>query len=187
MTATVYEIDPSLATPDDLRLDPKLAEEADLMYASSQSGPRSVLPCSLSYLPLSHFIPTDELAAFASRALPSANSRSRRDGIRVRQFSPEKRLGQVEYIFDVGNWSTAFESLPGKKYGTMLKILQYPFSKGSIHIPLQASPDRPTTSDDQPVIDPQYYVGEGGQVDFDIMTAAQKFGDKICHTHPSHR
>lgn len=89
----------------------------------------------------------------------------------------------MEYIFDVGNWSPHFKSVPGKKYGTLLQILQYPFSKGSIHIP-RSSSSGPTTSDDKLEIDPKYFTGEGGQIDFEVMVAAQKFADKICCTKP---
>ncbi|KAI9776437.1 MAG: hypothetical protein M1816_005319 [Peltula sp. TS41687] len=182
MTAMIYEILPSIITPDDLRVDAALAEAADIAYSTSQTGLRTILPCSLSYLPLSHFIPPNDLAAFASRATP-AGAGTLREHILTRQFSPDKRLGQVEYIFDVGNWSPYFKSVPGKKYGTLLQILQYPFSKGSIHIP-QTSSSGPTTTDDKPEIDPKYFAGEGGQIDFEVMVAAQKFADKICCTKP---
>jgi len=33
-----------------------------------------------------------------------------------------------------------------------------------------------------PIIDPQYYAGQGGDVDFTIMAAAQKFANRICST-----
>ena len=66
----------------------------------------------------------------------------------------------------------------------MMLMLQYPFSVGNIHIPASSPTNEPTTSDDKPVINPRYYEGPGGEVDFLTMAAAQKFGHKICETKP---
>jgi hypothetical protein len=68
VTATVYEIDPSIQTPEDLRSNATLAAEADKLYETTQSGPRTLLPCSISYVPFSHFTPPATLAALANRA-----------------------------------------------------------------------------------------------------------------------
>ena len=65
----------------------------------------------------------------------------------------------------------------GKKYATMLQILQYPFSVGSIHI----APDAPGG---RPIINPQYYVGEQGKVDLEIQELCAQFGQKIATTKP---
>lgn len=100
----------------------------------------------------------------------------------ARQFSAEKILGQMEFIFDGGNWSSSFKSTPGKKYGTMLQMLQYPFSKGSIHIPAKTGVE-PITARDKPVINPRYYEGDGS-IDFEIMKLGQEFGERICKTQP---
>lgn len=177
----IYEIDPTIIGPDDLRADPKLAELADLTYSSSQSGIRAMLPCSLSYVPVSHIMPLQDITDVLSKL--STTSGSKRDLVLVKQFSPDKKRGQIEYLFDVGNWSPYFKSVPGKKYGTMLTMLQLPFTKGSIHIPPRSSLG-PSRIDDKPIIDPQYYAGQGGDVDFTIMVAAQTFADRICSTAP---
>ena len=66
----------------------------------------------------------------------------------------------------------------------MMQMLQYPFSVGSIHLPPTAQDGKATTSDDKPIIDPCYYAGAGGQVDFLTMVAAQNFGHRICSTEP---
>lgn len=180
----VFEIDPSIMTNDDLRADPILAEAADRTYATSQSGPRTALPSSIAYLPCRHFIPSSELAALTSpEFLRSEPQTTLRDRILAQRLQSEEALGQIEYVFDVSNYSPYFTSLPQKKYGTMMQMLQYPFSKGSIHIPAMRD-GRATTSDDPPVIDPKYYAGPGGEVDFRMMAAALKFGDKICRTKP---
>lgn len=184
VTAMIYEINPSITTPEDLRTDPILAEAADRTYTTSQSGPRTILPSSIAYLPCRHIIPPSELSVLTSpEFLQSGTNATLRDRILSRRLQSEKALGQIEYIFDVTNFSPYFTPVPGKKYGTMLQILQYPFSKGAIHI--RAMRDgKTTTSDDPPVIDPMYYAGPGGEVDFRMMVAAQKFADKICSTKP---
>ena len=84
-------------------------------------------------------------------------------------------------MFDVGNWSAFFQSEPGNKYGTMLQMLQYPFSRGSIHIPSRSGGR--TTVDDHPTIDPQIYLGRG-EIDRKVMTMGQRFGKRICETEP---
>lgn len=60
VTATIYEIDPSIQTPEDLRSDAALAAAADELYETTQSGPRAILPCSICYVPFSHFTPPSE-------------------------------------------------------------------------------------------------------------------------------
>ena len=178
----IFEIDSSIVTPEDLRLDSALAEAADKEYALYHSGPRTAVPSSVAYLPFSHFISSDELTSLAS-SLKSSNNPGLRERILSERLSPEKNIGQMEWNFDVSNYSPYYQSLPGKKYATMMQMLQYPFSKGSIHIPAMKD-GKPTTSDDKPVIDPKYYDGPGGQVDFRTMVAAQKYAYKICSTKP---
>jgi choline dehydrogenase-like flavoprotein len=183
VTAMIFEIDPSVPAPDDWKADLSLAKEAEIAYATSQSGPFTILPRSISYAPVSLFKSPEYLNSIVFGAIPSNVSRSLKDDILAQKYSSDMKVGQVEFIFDVGNWSPFFPSAPGKKYGTVLQMLQYPFSKGSIHIPPKSS-SGPPTSDNKPIIDPQYYGGKGGQVDFEIMVAAQKFADKICRTAP---
>jgi choline dehydrogenase-like flavoprotein len=177
VTATIYEIDPSIQTPEDLRSDAALAAGADKLYETTQSGPRAILPCSICYAPFSHFTPPEALAEIAKRAPRS----SLREGILAdRLSSPEPRLGQIEYIFDVGNWSPFLKSPdPAKKYATLLQILQYPFSCGSVHI----SPSDPYG---KPEIDPQYYAGSNGVggLDLELQIHAARFGQKLVQTEP---
>ncbi|MCJ1252156.1 hypothetical protein MMC30_009395 [Trapelia coarctata] len=161
MTAMVFEIEPSMFTPEDLRADPVLAAAADKTYADSQSGPRTAIPSSVAYLPFSHFIPPSELPTLRSSLLSQSppNSMGVRDRILADRLSSQSDLGQIEFNFDVSNYSPYFRSLPGKKYATMLQMLQYPFSTGSIHIP----PRKPTEK---------------------MMVASQKFANRICSTKP---
>lgn len=183
VAAMIFEVDPTLENPDDLKADAKLASAASSEYASSKSGPLTILPCSMCYLPLTHFVPPEILSSITSEAASMINTSSEPDVIQLRRLSRPQNLGEVEYIFDLGNWSTSFRPDPsdGKKYGSMLQILQYPFSKGSIHI------ERSETGSDPPYklsIDPQYYTGRTGHIDLKIMTHCQRFAQKICSTKP---
>ncbi len=182
----IYEIDHSTSTPEALRADAALAKAADDEYAATKSGPRTAVGYSAAYLPFSHYTSPSEISTLASRLpITSSSTLRQRDQILAQRFSsPETRAGQIEFLFDVGNSSPFFKSQPNKRYGTLMQMLQYPFSVGSIHIPAAPSPGRPTISDDMPVIDPKYYDGSGGQVDFLSIVAAQKFGHNICSTPP---
>ena len=181
----IFEIDPSIVTPEDLRTDPLLAEAADKEYILSQSGPRTAIPSSVAYLPFSHFVPREKLNSLSSSILSQSSTQSApSDRILVERLSSDRNLGQIEFNFDISNYSPYFKSLPGKKYATMLMMLQYPFSKGSIHIPAMQQIGKKVTSDDKPVIDPQYYQGRGGEVDFELMVTSQSFAHKICQTSP---
>ena len=186
VTAMIVEISPSIVTPEDLRADPKLAEAADEEYALSQSGPRTAIPSSVAYLPFSHFVPREELSCLGNSLLSQSTTTSKpSDRILVDRLLADKNLGQIEWNFDVSNYSPYFKSLPGKKYATMMQMLQYPFSKGSIHIPpTHRDKGSKATAADKPVIDPKYYAGKGGEVDFKMMIASQAYADKIRSTPP---
>ena len=199
----VVEVDPSLSNPDDVKNDARLLAAANRQYIENRTGPLTVLPVSLCYVPVSQFMSPDaiETALAESSITPLSNSDpfAERQAILRRRFSPAQKLGHVEYIFDLGNWSPHFRPDPstGKKYGTMLQILQYPFSRGSTHIPpLPSKPeDQPAISSanealrkeevpmEKPIIDPQYY-GHRGSFDREVMLHGQLFAQKICATEP---
>ncbi|KAI4265317.1 MAG: hypothetical protein L6R35_007137, partial [Caloplaca aegaea] len=205
-TMMVYELDPSIITPEAIRSDPLLAAAADEQYETSKTGPRTAAGYAATYLPFSHYSTPEEisrLASLLSSTSPSsagpepaaqsddtASTSRLRDQILSSRFSSASPGGQIEFVFDVSNYSPFFQSEPGKRYGTMMQMLQYPFSVGSIHIPASSSSssssqkERPTSSDDKPVINPRYYQGVGGHVDFLTMAAAQIFGHRICETRP---
>lgn len=181
VTCMVYEIDPTIPTLESLRNDPVAAKAADHEYHTSRTGIRTTVPNSVAYLPFSHYLDPDHLKAIGRSMSPATG---KREEILSRRFTCDQNLGQIEFNFDLSNYSPIFQSEPGKKYATMLQMLQYPFSKGSIHIPPTREDGRRTTADDKPVIDPKYYLGEGGKVDLEMMASAQKFAHKIVSSQP---
>ncbi|KAF2703506.1 GMC oxidoreductase [Pleomassaria siparia CBS 279.74] len=180
MTAMIYELDSSLVGPDQIRADPILATAAQEAYKTFQSGMYAMLPSALSYASLAQVIPDAKLQNIRAHLPPPESSR---DEILRRQFISPTR-GQMEYLFDIGNWSPHFQVEKGKVYGTMLMMLQLPLSKGSIHIPPAKSRTEPPSVNDKPIINPRYFQGEAGETDFQIMSYAQNFADKICRTAP---
>jgi len=150
-------------------------------FHTSATGVLTQIPSSIAYLPFSHVISAAALASLTA-AIPVSTPR---DSLLASQFSSSVSLGQIEYNFDVSNYSPYFASEPGKVYGTMLMMLQYPFSVGSIHIPSSATfaPPRRAEASDKPIIDPRYYL-DAGVLDFKLLAEAQKFGAKICATAP---
>jgi choline dehydrogenase-like flavoprotein len=156
-------------------------------YSSSATGPLTEIPSSICYLPLNSVMPpltfSHIIAAVPKPAGSSDRCSTLRHQMLTKQFEPGARLGQVEFNFDTSNYSPYFITEAGKKYATMLQMLQYPLSVGSIHIPPKVSKTR-TTVHDKPNINPKYYQGPGGEIDFQIMVAAQEFGHKITKTSP---
>ncbi|KAL8691657.1 MAG: hypothetical protein Q9224_004125, partial [Gallowayella concinna] len=183
MTCMVYEIDPSITTLESLRNDPVAAKEADFEYQTLRTGIRTTVPSSVAYLPFSHYLPHDHLKKLGNSMLSaSTTTSSKREEILTRRFTHDQNLGQIEFNFDLGNYSPVFTSEPGKRYATMLQILQYPFSNGSVHIPPiveKKEIGRRINADDKPLIDPKYYQGGGGSIDLEMMASGQKFANKI--------
>ncbi|KAF7561393.1 hypothetical protein G7046_g2757 [Stylonectria norvegica] len=182
MLSTQFEVDSSLANRDDVRNDPDLLAAAREQYSLDKAGPLTILPVSLCYVPLAHFVPADTLHSLYARADQLTAFSGDKKAILKQRLDGRTQLGQIEYIFDLGNWSPYFKGEPGKKYGTMLQILQYPFSVGSIHI--RPSSDRRATGEDSPVIDPQYYGGAHGSLDVEVMKECARFLEKMVCTAP---
>ena len=121
-TMIIYEIDPSIVTPEALRSDPLLAAAADEQYETSKSGPRTAAGYSAAYLPFSHYTTPEEISQLASQ-LSSTTQSSKvnqistsrlRDQILSSRFSSSTPSGQIEFLFDVSNYSPFFKSEPGK-------------------------------------------------------------------------
>ncbi|KAJ9264202.1 CAZyme family AA3 [Paecilomyces variotii] len=180
MSMTVFELRPDIVTPDDYA-DAEFKRKADHLYEITKGGLLTATPASMVYLPASRLFPDLSSLAEKAREFTTRHPKPSRDyilnSIRQRQFSSESSLGQVEFILDHGNYSPVFKSEPGKKYATMMQVLQYPYSRGSIHI------DPSAATSGKVIIDPKYYQGEGA-IDYEVMVQAQAFGDLICRTAP---
>ncbi|OTA92467.1 putative GMC oxidoreductase [Hypoxylon sp. CO27-5] len=167
LTMSVFEVDPSL-------------QKTEL---ASPGTP-------YCYLPISAVTSQDKFGRIASKVNALEQSFPEKMAILQGRFNPTTRLGQIEYIFDLTNWNANFqpEANSGKKYASVLQILQYPFSRGSIHIQKPRKPrlddgDPPTIAD-KPFIDPGYYSGAHGEIDLEIMAECVRFSEKICQSPP---
>lgn len=181
MTATIFAIHQS-SSSDGSAPDQDIPEAADHAHYASNTGPWSVLPFSTSYTSLSEFVTPSEKAELLSLAENVYKETGRpRDKVLAEQFrSKSEPRGQLEFMFIMGNWSPYFSPDPEKRYGTMLQMLQYPFSRGSIHIKPN---EQQSTIDDKPNIDPKYYIGPG-ELDKKVMAYGQRMVDRICSTEP---
>ncbi|KAH6857186.1 putative choline dehydrogenase [Chaetomium sp. MPI-CAGE-AT-0009] len=186
-TTSVFEVDSSLSNPDDLRVDSVLAA-ARKEYAEARTGPLAILPVSVSYVPAAQFIRQDALDMLLSSAATDSvcSPTAERDRMLHRRFkSRSSMLGHVEFIFDLGNWGIGGPpDIPkGKKYASLLQILQYPFSTGSVHIEPSTKGSglgpRLTTC-----IDPRYFGGTNGHLDLQIALHAHRFAEKIASAQP---
>jgi choline dehydrogenase-like flavoprotein len=174
-------------------LDESVLAAALEQYRRDRTGLLTILPSAMSYLPLSQFTPQAVLSDMQakSKELLAHFSSDQKLRILSRQFSPEtNKLGQMEYVFELGNWNPTFQPdrSDGKRYCSMVVILQYPFSKGSVHIRRPDSDgsesDAKPTASLPPVIDPQYYAGPHGELDLEAMVHGVRFGQEICRTKP---
>lgn len=182
MLATIFEVDPSLANRDDLQKDEKLTLAAQEQYAQTADGPLTILPVSICYVPLAHFVSKDTLSSLHAESDQISEFDADKHDILTHRLNGNSKLGQIEYIFDLGNWNTYFQGEEGKKYGTMLQILQYPFSVGSIHIRPSHSGSSP--AEQSPDIDPKYYEGTHGKLDMEVMKHCLQFVQKIVNAEP---
>ncbi|GAB1318394.1 Glucose-methanol-choline oxidoreductase N-terminal domain-containing protein [Madurella fahalii] len=184
MLPLIFEVDPELAQSDDL-LDKDVLAAALEQYLRDRSGPLTVLPCSMSYLPVSQFVTVRDLENMLVKSKDMACFRPDQRSILSSRFAADKKLGQVEYVFDLGNWNPSFhpDAATGKRYCTMLQILQYPFSRGSIHI-IPNKDGSESSASQQPAIDPQYYTGPHGELDLEVMIHGARFAQDVCRTKP---
>ncbi|KAJ0117388.1 hypothetical protein J7T55_003802 [Diaporthe amygdali] len=180
MAASIYEVDSDLPNPDDLKTSTAAAAARE-EYKLKNTGLLTILANSICYLSLSQIMSDDTLSRLTAKARSIQGDFTERNEIRRDRFDTSfPRLGQIEYIFDLGNWNPYFQpdaSSSGKKYGTMLQILQYPFSRGSIHV-------QSSSPFEKPVVDPRYYQKGGGDLDLEIMIECAKFAEKITQTLP---
>ncbi|KND92727.1 putative GMC-type oxidoreductase [Tolypocladium ophioglossoides CBS 100239] len=177
MLAMIVEVDPGLENPDNLKRDESMAAAAMEEYTKDRTGPLTILPCSITYIPLNRILSREHLARLSARAGELNAFGAAKTAIQRKRLDGTANLGQIEYIFDLGNWSTFFKGADGKQYGTMLQMVQYPFSVGSVHI-------RSAAAEDKPLIDPGYYAGAHGELDLEVMKECVRFASRITMTEP---
>lgn len=102
MAISIYEVDPALFNPEDLKTDPAAATAAYKEYTASQSGPLTVLANSVCYLSLSQILSKDILERLAQQARDVGSADyPERDEIRNKRFDTclgMGKLGQIEYF-----------------------------------------------------------------------------------------
>ncbi|KAL7958500.1 hypothetical protein V8C34DRAFT_283006 [Trichoderma compactum] len=166
----VVEVDAALENRYDLFFDADCAAAARAQYDRDQTGPLSRVPAAFSFVPLATFMPQDTLERLYSQAKDLTGFPPDKKALMEKRLKDVDKVGQVEFIFMLG---AAPMVETGKNFGTLLQILQYPFSIGSVHI-------QPTPSEkDDPVIDPRHYDGPHGDIDLDIMLESTRFARKI--------
>lgn len=178
----IFEVDPSLENPDSLKRDESIAAAAMERYTKDRTGPLTILPCSVAYIPFNQILSSEALAGMSAKAGELNAFGVAKTAIQRKRLDGTANLGQIEYIFDLGNWSTIFKGADGKQYGTMLQMVQYPFSVGSVHI--RPGTGGRATADDKPLIDPGYYAGAHGKLDLEVMKECVRFASRITTTEP---
>lgn len=103
MAASIYEVDPSLPNPDDVKIDPAVAAAARNAYTMSKTGQLTWLANSVCYLSLSQILPPETVTSLATMAgNVDPQDFSERDEIRRQRFDPTSpKLGQIEYFLCV--------------------------------------------------------------------------------------
>jgi choline dehydrogenase-like flavoprotein len=158
-------------------------------YHTSRTGPLSMVPVSMAYVPVNRFMRAEELEAITQRLTTSNvtdeydNRPDRLEAQRRRFTARATELGHVEYVFDLGNWGVACpvdSTGTNKKYASLLQILQYPFSVGSVHIQAPGDLGSPPSL----AIDPQYFAGSHGGLDLEVAVRAHRFAERLCSTEP---
>jgi len=170
VTTFVYEVDPTLEVTN-----------------------KSAWASTFCYLPVSEAVAKEGFDEITSRIQSLDTLSLHNAAILKNRFNPGIRLGQMEYIIDLGNFNPYFrpDASENKMYASMLQILQYPFSVGSIHIPPPSSEEGSATSSsssssssDKPVVDPGYYSGPHGELDREIMIQCIKLTGKLFQSSP---
>ncbi|KAF3917045.1 hypothetical protein ABW21_db0207748 [Orbilia brochopaga] len=177
MSVLLYEIDTDVENQDPLQ-DPVELAAAQTEYDTYHTGLLTVVPTDFAYVPLHYYLSEQNVTDF--RAMVTGTD-ARTTNI-LSKLDYDLELGSMEFVFDPNQLFPIATPEPGKKYGIMYQMLQYPFSTGSIHIPA-APVGGTTTSSDYPIIDPKYYQGDG-IVDKYTMARGQIFADKIARQTP---
>ena len=175
LTGISYNLAPNSSSLDALH-DPQLQAKAIADYTSSQSGPLSTGQSSMGFIPYSSIATPSEVEATASLIISHSSTspqQARADADRLR--SPESAGLHIygvaaTFNLDQGHDSSKYFTPPppGAQRITMGVSLQYPSSRGSVHI---------TSRDpsEHPEIDPAYL---SHPADLAVLCAAVVYADK---------
>ncbi|KAL4890517.1 hypothetical protein BDV59DRAFT_184119 [Aspergillus ambiguus] len=182
LSGAVYELKDGIVSFDALR-DPSVAQEHMDMYAKDRTGILAAATSCMGFLPYSSLVSEEELEATCQKILaaPAETPFQRKQREQVVKNLRSPSSANIQYILAQG--TVDLENAPGDqskfaKAGsptdpngfTIVTCLQYPTSRGTVHI---------TTSNpsQNPVIDPAYLTSPA---DVDILAAGLAFADKIA-------
>ncbi|GES58697.1 alcohol oxidase [Aspergillus terreus] len=182
LSGAVYELKDGVMSFDALR-NPSVAQEHMDMYARDRTGILAAATSCMGFLPYSSLVSKEELEATCQKVLSvpaeTAFQQKQREQIVSHLRSPSS--ANIQYILSQG--TVDLENAPGdqSKFAkalspedpngfTIVTCLQYPSSRGTVHI---------TSSDphQNPAIDPAYLTNPA---DVDILAAGLEFCDKIA-------
>ncbi|KZV62950.1 GMC oxidoreductase [Peniophora sp. CONT] len=184
---TAFELkdDPNdqFQTLDCLR-DPVQLERHLKTFESSGTGPLAIMPGCLAFTPLSSISPSyvelqSELVDSLARATAGgkySTATVKQHGIQldhIKKHEPSCELVIVPGAAVLSDMPT-HQPKEGRKYGTIICLINHPFSRGSIHIS-NAEPMN------HPSIDPKYFEEP---YDLQNMVEAIKFTRKLVRTGP---
>ncbi|KAI9057886.1 GMC oxidoreductase [Trametes sanguinea] len=175
---SIYEIDPSIETVDDV-LEPEVFARQQELYKSQRGYLSSGLAAVFGYLPAKAFASEEQLANWKQEALAFAKNAP--PGLRkqleiqidwfLKPDSAESELLPFPGFFP----GSTLKREPGKRYSSMVASLLHPLSRGSVHL---ASSD-PAAA---PAIDPNYFANS---LDLDMLLNAFRFTlDQLYKTSP---
>jgi choline dehydrogenase-like flavoprotein len=184
-----YEIDPSTPTVEDWKDNKETFAQAKEQYDDRRSGPLMTVGGSFCYVHSSQALSPENHSQLVAKIRGLTSQDSTTDSIRRLEqlrFTDKPLLGQLEAIFLLANLRPQrplnFTGQVTKKYASCSIILQYPFSRGTVHIAPRERGEE-TNVDDAPIIDPKFYEG-AGELDLELMADSVEFADKITSTLP---
>ena len=175
LTGLSYTLAPGVASLDDLH-NPRLAAKAVAEYTADQSGPLSTGQSSMGFVAYGAIAPKDEVEATAKKVESQNAASAKQAKIEADRLCSPKTAGihiygvAANFNFDFGHDCSRYFQPPPAGFNrfTMGVSLQYPSSRGSVHI-------RSSDPLEQPDIDPAYL---SHSADMDVLCAALRYAEK---------
>ncbi|KAL8791313.1 MAG: hypothetical protein Q9195_005932 [Heterodermia aff. obscurata] len=176
LTGLSYTLAPNVTSLDSLH-DPVLQAEAIAEYTKSQSGPLSNGPSSMGFVAYATIAPEAEVSATASSIENAPSTTPELAKLEAERLRSPTTAGihlygiPASFNFQSGHDCSQYFAAPppGVNRFTMGVSLQYPSSRGSVHI---------TSTDPfhHPAIDPAYLAHPA---DLAVLCAALRYADKV--------